>query len=282
MQSQAHTQLLNAGVVDALAFQKIHPKEFHRQFHEKKCRPDGRGLSHMRKLHVAPHAVKSSDGSCLVKLGRTTVVCALKLEVGTPYDTAPKDGRLVVSVNLSPLCSPNFHLGKASEKEISICEYVADVILGTKMITLSELCISERDSVWVVYADVVCLDYDGNVRDASLISVVNALKHLRLPDTKVADDGEVFVVPGDGGSSLHVRHHPIPTSIALVDDLLIADPTSEEEDLCRGTITVCYNEKDILCSVFKPGGISISDAQLKECLSLAKKRTKEVLTLMKV
>lgn len=39
-------------------------------------------------------SLTNCPGSSLVKIGSTSVVCAIKLEVGRPFDTKPQDGRL--------------------------------------------------------------------------------------------------------------------------------------------------------------------------------------------
>jgi exosome complex component RRP43 len=36
---------------------------------------------------------------------------------------------------------------------------------------------SEGKTVWYLYLDIYCLDYDGNVFDASLIALISALKN---------------------------------------------------------------------------------------------------------
>lgn len=45
-------------------------------------------------LCVFPDSIPSCPGSSLVKIGQTSVVCGIKLEVGRPFDTKPQDGRL--------------------------------------------------------------------------------------------------------------------------------------------------------------------------------------------
>ena len=45
------------------------------------------------------------------------------------------------------------------------------------MLDLSQLCISEGRAVWVLYADMVCLNDDGAVFDAALLSFVSALQN---------------------------------------------------------------------------------------------------------
>lgn len=47
------------------------------------------------------------------------------------------------------------------------------------MISQKELKISEeiKDMVWYLYVDIYCLNYDGNILDASLLALVAALKN---------------------------------------------------------------------------------------------------------
>jgi exosome complex RNA-binding protein Rrp42 (RNase PH superfamily) len=41
------------------------------------------------------------------------------------------------------------------------------------------LCIKEGKAVWVLHADIVCLNYDGNILDASLLALTTALKNCK-------------------------------------------------------------------------------------------------------
>ncbi|OUM69624.1 hypothetical protein PIROE2DRAFT_2494, partial [Piromyces sp. E2] len=61
-----------------------------------------------------------------------------------------------------------------------------------KIIDLDKLCISEKNAVWVLYIDVVCISYDGNIFDAALFSIISALKNLKLPEvTFIEEEGKV-------------------------------------------------------------------------------------------
>lgn len=50
----------------------------------------------MRKTTVTKGSLSSCDGSAMVKIGNTTVLCGLKLEIGAPSVFKPRDGKLVV------------------------------------------------------------------------------------------------------------------------------------------------------------------------------------------
>eukprot|EP01126_Amoeba_proteus_P036173 TRINITY_DN3676_c0_g1_i1.p1 TRINITY_DN3676_c0_g1~~TRINITY_DN3676_c0_g1_i1.p1 ORF type:complete len:109 (+),score=22.30 TRINITY_DN3676_c0_g1_i1:85-411(+) len=64
------------------AYKKIYPEEFYRKFLVHHTRPDGRGLTAIRKTVVTAGSITSAHGSAFVKIGSTSVVCGIKGEVG--------------------------------------------------------------------------------------------------------------------------------------------------------------------------------------------------------
>ena len=230
---------------------------------------------------VASNTISTADGSAVVKLGSTTITCGIKLEVGVPLATAPKDGRIEVSVGMTPLCSPSFKVGRASDESISMGEALNDLITSTKVFDLSQLCIEEGKSSWVVYIDVYVLDYDGNVFDASLIGIVAALRSLRLPQTHVEEDGEVVITEVKPYKEpLKTRQCLFPLTCAFIGEHMIVDPSAKEEGVIDSTVSVVYNEEGKLCTVYKPGGAAATPDQLRTCMSLAKGRVETVYKLI--
>lgn len=104
-------------------------QEYHRKFLSHSVRPDGRSLPSSRPVIIAADSITSASGSSLVKVGNTSVVCALKLEVGRPFDTKPQDGRLAVEVHLGPLCSPKFKAGRATESAVALSQWLTNAII---------------------------------------------------------------------------------------------------------------------------------------------------------
>jgi len=194
------------------ALKKIHPLAYHLQFLERDCRPDGRSLSEIRKLKISPGAISSAEGSSIVQLGQTKVICGIKCEIGVPHASKPKEGKIVVNVHLPPLCSGKFSGGKPTEETLALGEYVSNLLLSTKVLDLDELCVVPNTAVWVLYADIMCLDYDGNMHDVAPLAVLAALSNLRLPETKVDEkEGEVFLIP-EGESGEVKKRREIETS----------------------------------------------------------------------
>ncbi|GAB5363047.1 hypothetical protein AAMO2058_000850000 [Amorphochlora amoebiformis] len=162
--------------MQSAAYQKLHPREYYKKFLEHGIRPDGRGLMDVRRTAVSLGSIKTADGSALAKVGGTTVACGLKLEVGIPSALKPKEGRFEVSLKLASLCSPEINkksLGRTfvgNDKRIdAMAATIKKTIASSQMMNLEELCIKEGASVWVVYIDLVCVDFSGNIFDAALM-----------------------------------------------------------------------------------------------------------------
>lgn len=160
-------------------------------------------------------------------------------------------------------------------------QFIADVIENSQIIQKEDLCISPGKLAWVLYCDLICLDYDGNILDACTFALLAALKNVQLPEVTINEETALAEVNLKKKSYLNIRTHPVATSFAVFDDtLLIVDPTGEEEHLATGTLTIVMDEEGKLCCLHKPGGSGLTGAKLQDCMSRAVTRHKEVKKLM--
>uniref|UniRef100_A0A8D1FL42 Exosome complex component RRP43 n=1 Tax=Sus scrofa TaxID=9823 RepID=A0A8D1FL42_PIG len=259
----------------------VEPLEYYRRFLKENCRPDGRELGEFRTTTVNVGSIGTADGSSLVKLGNTTVICGIKAEFGAPPTDAPDKGYIVPNVDLSPLCSWRFRSGPPGEEAQVASQFIADVIENSQIIQKEDLCISPGKLAWVLYCDLICLNHDGNILDACTFALLAALKNVQLPEVNINEETALAEVNLKKKSYLNIRTHPVATSFAVFDDtLLIVDPTEEEEHLATGTLTVVMDEEGKLCCLHKPGGSGLTGAKLQDCMSRAVTRHKEVKKLM--
>uniref|UniRef100_A0A3Q3MDZ6 Ribosomal RNA-processing protein 43 n=1 Tax=Mastacembelus armatus TaxID=205130 RepID=A0A3Q3MDZ6_9TELE len=261
------------------------PLEYHRSFLKENCRPDGRELSEFRTTTLNIGSISTADGSALVKVGNTTVVCGIKAELANPAVETPGKGYIVPNVDLPPLCSSRFRPGPPGEQAQAASQFIADVIgrcsTGIHILSFHELCVSSPNLCWVLYCDMICLDYDGNILDACIIALLAALKYTQLPEVTINTETGTPEVNLEKRHGLHIRKHPISASFCVFDDsILIVDPTAEEESLSTAQLTVVTDEEDRLCSVHKPGGTSLSGDKLQECISRAAVRQREIQKLI--
>ncbi|KAI9322834.1 exosome complex exonuclease RRP43-like protein [Dichotomocladium elegans] len=263
-------------------FSRIQPHEYLRRFLDQNIRPDGRTPTRFRKTLITTNTIATADASAMVRLGGTTIVCGIKAEVCEPHVERPDEGYLVPNVELSPMCSPRFRPGPPSEKAQVISEFIHQLFQKSDIFPLSALCIEPGKAAWVLYADIVCLNYDGNILDASLLALMSALQKLRLPRTTVS---ESMVVEADASServALPLSRFLVASTFCVFQQptVILSDPNNAEELLTKETLTVVMDTQGRLCHVHKNGGISITVDTLKQCFERALERTNQVADLV--
>ncbi|XP_066555886.1 exosome complex component RRP43 isoform X2 [Amia ocellicauda] len=260
----------------AAGFKTAEPLEYHRSFLKENCRPDGRELGEFRTT-----TLNIADGSALVKIGNTTIICGIKGELTAPPVDTPNKGYIVPNVDLPPLCSSRFRPGPPGEQAQAASQFIADVIESSQVMHREDLCIEKGKLCWVLYCDIMCLDYDGNILDACIIALLAALKNVQLPDVHINKETDLAEVNPKQKTQLNVTKNPVGSSFAIFDDtVIIVDPTAEEENLSTGMITIVTDEDEKLCAVHKPGGTELSGEKLQDCISRAMTRNREVSKLI--
>lgn len=219
-------------------------------------------------------SISTAEGSSIVKLGNTTVACGIKAELANPSPEHPKKGFLVPNLELPPLCSPRFRPGPQSEQAQVLSQFIADTITNSEMIDVEDLCILEGKLVWCLYIDLICLNYDGNIVDASMIALLGAIRNTRLyeitinEETNSPEPSEKTEIP------LKIKEQPVASTFVVFDhSIVIADPTDDEESLATGVATIVVTSEGKLCSVHKPGGSPLpAEAIVELCTNEARKR----------
>eukprot|EP00105_Crassostrea_gigas_P011121 XP_011426662.1 PREDICTED: exosome complex component RRP43 [Crassostrea gigas] len=261
-------------------FRTARPKEYYRKFLEQEVRPDGRELGETRTTVINVGCLSTANGSALVKIGNTTVMCGIKAECAKPKTEEPAHGFIVPNVELSPMCSPQFRPGMPGEQARVLSQFMLEVMKNSNCIDVKKLCIEPGRLVWTLYCDIVCLDYGGNVTDACVLSLLAALNNTVLPNVVLNKDTDKFEAFPDQSTTLQLQSSPVSSTFAIFDDeILFVDPTAEEENLATGQLTIVTTD-DKLCMVHKPGGTPLTDQQLCLCIKQAFERTKEVLRLI--
>ncbi|KAM3869245.1 exosome complex component RRP43 [Diretmus argenteus] len=275
-----HSHVVNQNIM-AAGFKTAEPLEYHRSFLKENCRPDGRELGEFRTTTLNIGSISTANGSALVKVGNTTVICGIKAELANPTVEAPSKGYIVPNVDLPPLCSSRFRPGAPGEQAQAASQFIADVIMSSDVIQTEDLCIERGKLCWVLYCDIMCLDYDGNLLDACVIALLAALKNTQLPEVAINTETHAPEVNLEKRNGLRIHKHPVGASFCVFDNsILIVDPTAEEESLSTAQFTVVIDEEDRLCSVHKPGGTSLSGEKLQECISRATARHREIRKLI--
>ncbi|KAL6540517.1 hypothetical protein OROMI_024400 [Orobanche minor] len=277
------------------AFRRLFPLRFHERHLLESIRPDGRPLGRARDTTLVLGAVASANGSALAKIGCTTMLASIKMEVMTPTVEATDEGCIAIDFHMPPICSPLVRPGRPAEIAPVLAKQLSDTILSSGMIDLKELCLVGGKAAWMAYLDIYCLDADGALFDAALLSAVAAFSHLQIPIVSLNDDGRIVLVPEDNNGGAKKHHEPVnkektklklnslPFALTCVlhKDHILADPTSEEESIMETFLTVVLDSSFQLVSFNKPGGPGLAHTSaiqgaVWDCISLTRQRVKEL------
>jgi len=245
---------------------------------EEGIRPDGRPLGKARGTSITPGVVTTADSSALVKLGHTTALAGVKLEVFIPTDAAPDQGRLVVAVEAPPLCHPDVRPGAPPELALLATEHVTQCLAAAGAVDLGDLCIEPRRAAWVAYLDIYLLDADGGTQDAALLAAVAALRGLRLPAVQVDATGNVVRDEGGagGGRGLAVRDVPVSVTCGVFRGRVLVDLSAEEEEVAEAAATCCVDRAGRVVRFVKPGGAPLDLVTASAVAEVARARQREV------
>ncbi|CDP08415.1 unnamed protein product [Coffea canephora] len=280
------------------AFRRLFPLHFHERHLLKSIRPDGRTLGKARDTIISLGAVTSANGSALTKIGCTTMLAAIKLEVMTPTVESPDEGCIAIDFHMPPICSPIVRPGRPADAAPVVAKQLSDTILrqlrylwkNSGMIDLKELSLVSGKAAWMAYLDIYCLDADGSLFDAALLSAVAAFSHLQIPVVSLNDEGRIVLVSEDNGGGklekepvnkekrkLNLATIPFSLTCVLHKNYILADPTAEEESIMETLVTVVLDSSSQLVSLYKPGGpVLAHTSAIQDCVALTRQRLKEL------
>jgi exosome complex component RRP42 len=156
-----------------------------------------------------------------------------------------------VTAELAPLASPLFELGPPKEPAIELARVVDRGVRESEMIDTSKLCIEPGKKVYMVFADVYPLDYDGNLIDASSLAVAAALLTTKFDEYKW-EDGKA--VPTGKKLDLPIRNTAVEVTVSRIGQHLVLDPSLKEEMVQDCRLTMAVDKNDKLRAMQKGGG----------------------------
>ncbi len=194
-------------------------------------RLDGRALGEFRKFTIEKNIIGTAEGSARVRLGGTEVLVGIKVGMGKPYSNKPDHGMLATSVELRSIAHHTFDPFQTTNKAkaIEISRVVDRGIRESGMIDLESLCLEPGKKVWSVNLDIMVLDHDGNIFDASTLGALAALSDTVVPASDF-DLGDDFQLP--------VGEMPVSTTFVKIGEHVFLDPTATEEAVADARLTI--------------------------------------------
>ena len=218
-------------------------KEKIEEFLAENKRLDGRTSDEYRKLMVEEGISPSASSAVRVKFGNTEVLAGVHLDVTAPYPDSLDEGTFMTSVELHPMASQQFDIGKPGIDAVELARVIDRGIRESGFIDFKKLCIEEGKKVWQVFVDIIAINDDGNLLDVAGLAALIALGKARMPvynteENKIEHEFSEDPIPLDPEAlSFSMTFHKIGGKI-------IVDVSKEEEAISDFRLTIAVGDND--------------------------------------
>jgi exosome complex component RRP42 len=243
---------------------------------------DKRPLLNYRNIEVVKNVAPNAESSVLVKLGHTQVLVGIKVDVGQPFPDNPEEGVLIVNAEYIPAASPSFEPGPPDENAIELARVIDRSLRESKAIALDRLLIIPGKKTWIIWLDIYVLDHDGNLVDAAMIGSMLALAQLKIPYFEVDQvTGSIKIDKSRYTGSLSINRYVATVTVYKVGDVLLVDPTAEEEAIASASISISVSEEGNIVGMQKRGMGFFTEKEIEQAIDISLHKGKELIELMK-
>jgi ribonuclease PH len=175
-------------------------------------RSDGRSADKLRKISITRNYMMHAEGSCLIELGNTRVICTATLDENVPtFLKGTGTGWVTAEYGMLPRsCKVRIQRGKDSGRTHEIQRLV-----GRSLRTVTEMNQMGERTIWL---DCDVIQADGGTRTAaitgSFIALVDALHKLKK-------NGLISNIP--------IKDFVAATSVGMINANLLLDLNYEED-----------------------------------------------------
>lgn len=221
-------------------------------------RLDQRKPEELRAVSIAPGYLKYAEGSCLIELGNTRVVCSASVEEKLPPWLMEKrnSGWITGEYGMLPRATHRRTMREAARGAQGGRTQEIQRLIGRSLRAVVEL---EKLGPRTIWMDCDVLQADGGTRAAAItgafVALVRSLDHLRR-------QGAFLKLP--------VRDSVAATSVGVVDGRALLDLTYDEDSRARVDMNVVMTGKGDLVEIQGTGeGGTFTQAEMGELLALA-------------
>ncbi len=232
-------------------------------------RPDGRAPDALRPLKITTGYLKHPEGSCLIELGDTRVVCAVSLEEKVPPFLKGKgEGWVTAEYGMLPRATTTRSQRETTRGGPSGRTHEIQRLIGRSLRAVVDMKALGERTVWV---DCDVLQADGGTRCASItgafVALVEGLRRLRR-------QGVLATLP--------VNDYVAAVSVGRVGEAILLDLNYEEDSTAHVDMNVVKTGAGRFVEIQGTAeGQPFSEDELRELLAMADKGIRELLAAQK-
>jgi len=137
-------------------------------------RPDGRKNDEIRQIRIVKDFIRNADGSVLIELGNTRVICTASIENKVPpFLKDQKKGWITAEYGMLPRSTPTRMLRESTAGRVGGRTHEIQRLIGRSLRAVVDLEKLGERTIWI---DCDVIEADGGTRTASITGGYIALK----------------------------------------------------------------------------------------------------------
>ena len=232
-------------------------------------RADGRGADQLRPVKITTRFNKHAEGSCLIEVGDTRVVCTVSVEDRVPPFLKGKgEGWVTAEYGMLPRATSTRSQREVSRGGASGRTHEIQRLIGRSLRAVVDLKALGERTLWV---DCDVIQADGGTRCASItgsfVALVEAVRHMKRQSQV---------------SELPVTDFVAAVSVGKVGSKVVLDLGYDEDSTAHVDMNVVKTGRGRFVEIQGTAeGVPFSDDELLELLATADKGIKELIALQK-
>ena len=221
-------------------------------------RSDNRGPDQMRPVNIAPDFISMAEGSALIEVGNTHVICTASVEESVPaWMRNSGKGWITSEYGMLPRSTLTRTPREATRGRLSGRSHEIQRLIGRSLRAVTDLARLGERTIWI---DCDVIQADGGTRTAS---ITGAFVALGLALGKLVEAGTLAAAP--------LRDYLAATSVGLVDGEIMLDLSYEEDSRAEVDMNFVMTGAGKLVEVQATAEQRVfDDAQLLRMMDLAR------------
>jgi ribonuclease PH len=222
-------------------------------------RSDNRALDQMRSVKITPDFIRTAEGSCLIEVGNTRVICTATIEESVPnWMRNSGKGWISSEYGMLPRSTLTRTARESSRGRVGGRTHEIQRLIGRSLRAVVDLTALGERTVWM---DCDVIQADGGTRTAS---ITGAFVALASAARKLVEAGTLKAVP--------LRDFVSAVSVGIVDGAVMLDLAYEEDSRAEVDMNLVMTGKGNFVEVQataeqKP----FTDAQLADMTGFARR-----------
>jgi ribonuclease PH len=222
-------------------------------------RSDNRTLEQMRPVNIVPDFISTAEGSALIELGNTRVICTASVEESVPsWMRNNGKGWITSEYGMLPRSTLTRTARESARGRIGGRTHEIQRLIGRSLRAVVDLARLGERTIWI---DCDVIQADGGTRTAA---ITGAFVALGLAMGKLVEAGTLTSAP--------IRDFVAATSVGMVDGEIMLDLSYEEDSRAEVDMNfVMTGAKKMVEVQATAEQRAFDDAQLKRMIELARR-----------